>query len=175
MVRESLVRRFAVGVALASAMLVTATAIAVARPAIRARLGFTAAAYAAAQHVDLPSDVYDSSPYTLILFARSTCPACQRSSLLFKQLVAEANTVGVASRLVSGVPVAAEEMAYARGLGLTQEEVVGVDLQKLRVRLVPTIVLVDRRGEIHYAWEGAVPVGQQADLLRRMTSLSRAR
>ena len=175
MAQFSSLERLALGVAVASVVLVAGTAAAVARPGVRAALGLSRGAYAARQRIDIPAQAYDSASYTLVLFARSSCAACQRSSIFFKQLVAEAVADGIDVRLVSSAPVASEELAYARELGFEERQVVPLDLRALRLRLVPTIVLVDRQGEIHYAREGAVPAGEQGDLLRRMTSLTKAR
>ena len=175
MQRHDLIGRLAVGVAVTSIVLVAATAAAIARPDLRERLGLAPGSYAAGQRIDVPPAVYEESPSTLLLFVRSTCSVCQRSVPYFRRLVDQAARTGIAVRLLSSSPVDRAELDFAMGLGLREEDVVGVDHQTLRLRRVPTIVLVDERGEIHYAREGAVPAGEQGDLLRRMTSLTRAR
>jgi hypothetical protein len=76
-------------------------------------------------------------------------------------------------RLVTAGPAAPQEIEFARGLGLEAGQVTAVDLSTLRVRTVPSFVLVDDKGGIHYAREGAVPASQQEDVLRTMTSLTR--
>ena len=42
-------------------------------------------------------------------------------------------------------------------MGLDGAHVKTLDLDKLRVRIVPTLVLVDRSGKILYSHEGTVP------------------
>lgn len=175
MKRTDLIGRLAVGVAVTSLLLVVATAVAIARPDLRAKLGLAPGGYVANQLIDVPATVYDSSPHTLILFARSTCAVCERSVPFFGRLVDEARKFGIQVRLVSASPLDPAELAFARGLGLGDDDVAPVNLKALRLQHVPTIVLVNQRGEIHYAREGAVPAGEQGDLLRRMTSLTKAR
>jgi hypothetical protein len=68
--------------------------------------------------------------------------------------------------------VVESELAFARGLGLVDGQVAPVDLRTLRLRRVPTIVLVDRHGAIHYALEGAVPASDQEDVIKRLISLT---
>src|SRR5262249_17486280 len=103
----------------------------------------------------------------------STCAACQSSRWFLATLVSEAAESGVAVRLLSDAPAGEGELAFAGALGLDPAAVVPVNLRTLRVRRVPTIVLVDQNGEIHYAREGAMPGADQQDLLRSLTSLTR--
>jgi len=175
MQRTDLIGRLAVGVAVTSVVLVAATAAAIARPDLRERLGLAPGPYAAGQQIDVPAATYHGSSETLVLFARSTCSVCQRSVPYLRKLVNEAGGRGIRVRLMSAAPVAPAELDFARALGLRDEDVVGVDHTALRLRRVPTIVLVNDRGEIDYAREGAVPAGEQGELLRRMTFLTQAR
>jgi len=175
MQRTDLIGRLAVAAAATSVVLVAATAVAIARPDLREKLGLAPGPYAAGQQIDVPASVYGGSRETLIVFARSTCSVCQRSVPYFRRIFDEAARDGIPVRLLSSAPLDPAELDFARGLGLRDEDVVPVDHKTLRLRRVPTIVLVDQRGEIHYAREGAVPAGEQGELLRRMTSLVQAR
>lgn len=107
------------------------------------------------------------------MFARSTCTVCQRSVPFLAQLVRESARAGVQVRLLSNAPLTPDELAYARALGLDSTQVVVADWRTLRVKRVPTLVLVNQRGEIDYAREGSVPALEQEDLLRRLRSLTR--
>lgn len=166
--------RIAAGAAAASLVLVTVTAVAVASPSVRHAVGFgSAPAYATHGRIDVPSAIYESSPHTLVVFARSTCTVCQRSVPFLAQLVREAARAGVQVRLLSSAPLTSDELAYARALGLDPTQVVATDWKTLRVKRVPTLVLVNQRGEIDYAREGSVPALEQEDLLRQLRSLMR--
>jgi hypothetical protein len=165
--------RVAIALAVAAVVVVVATAALVARPDLRSRLGLAPEPYAVNQVVDVPSTIYDSSSYTLLIFARSTCDVCQRSAKFLSRLADQAAGAGAEVRLVSGAPVVESELAFARALGLSDAQVAPVDLKTVRVRRVPTIVLVDRRGEIHYAREGAVSASDQEDVIKTLVSLTR--
>lgn len=162
-----------IALTVAAVAIVCATAALVARPDLRARLGLASEPYAVNQVVDVPVAIYDSSSYTLMIFARSTCEVCQRSSAFLRRLAGESAGAGADVRLITSAPVAEGELAFARTLGLPDGQVAPVDLKTLRLRRVPTIVLVDRRGAIHYAREGAVPASDQEDVIKTVISLTR--
>ena len=160
--------------AVASLVLVTVTAIVLAMPDLRDALGLgPRPAYATRSRIDVPPAVYRTSSYTVVLFARSTCAVCRSSVTFLTKLVREAAAAGVAVRLLSSAPVAPDELAFAQGIGLGPAEVVAVDMRTIRVARVPTIVLVDREGEIRYAREGAIPAAEQDGLLSTLSSLAR--
>jgi hypothetical protein len=165
--------QLAIALAVAGVAVVGATAALVARPDLRDRLGLTPGTYAVKQVVDVPPDIYDSSSYTLLIFARSTCEVCQRSSGFLRRLAGESASAGMGVRLISSTPLAESELVFARVLGLADGQVAPVDLKTLRLRRVPTIVLADRQGAIHYAREGAVPASEQEDVIKRLISLTR--
>jgi thiol-disulfide isomerase/thioredoxin len=172
--RLDLFGRLMVAAAVASLALVTVTAIALARPGWRDAVGMgPRPAYATRSRIDVPPEVYHSTPFTIVLFARSTCAVCRSSVPFLARLVQEAAASGVAVRLVSSAPVLPAEVAFAQALGLGATELVGVDVRTLRVKQVPTVVLVDRAGDIRYAREGAVPAVDQDELLRTLSSLTR--
>jgi hypothetical protein len=165
--------RVAIALAVAGAAIVGATAALVALPDLRASVGLTPAAYSVRQTIDVPRAAYDSDAFTLLIFARSTCEVCQRSSPFLRALAAEAAQAGVGVRLLSSDPVPQNERMFAGALGLADAQVVPVDLKTLRLRRVPTILLVDRQGAIRYAREGAVPAAEQQDVVRTVISVTR--
>jgi thioredoxin-related protein len=56
-----------------------------------------------------------------------------------------------------------EELGYARALGLSETSVKVVPAG-LRVRSTPTLVLVDRQGQVLAAWEGVGPEKKQKEI-----------
>src|SRR5258705_13348864 len=72
-------------------LLLGATVVAIAWPRITHPPGVTpavrVAAYRTGQTIDVPAEWYQSSPYTIVLFARASCGACQQAQPFFKQLV----------------------------------------------------------------------------------------
>src|SRR5262245_46465866 len=85
------IHRVATTMLVTCVLLLGATVVAVAWPRITHTLGVKPAvrelAYTTGQTIDVPSDWYQSSPYTVVLFARASCGACQNAQPFFKQLV----------------------------------------------------------------------------------------
>jgi hypothetical protein len=146
--------RLATWLAAGSAAFVALTAIAIATPAGRERLGLTSAAYVAGSRIDVPREAYDSDNYTVLLFARSTCPASRRATPSLRALVAAATGAGVRVRMISKTPEAEPETQFAHALGLHDADVFGTSLETLRLAQVPTVVIVDRHGRIQSSREG---------------------
>jgi hypothetical protein len=118
------------------------------------------AAYQAGQRIDVPADWYQSSPYTLVVFARASCGACQQAQPFLQQLIADVRTRGTVLLASPGLEPE-DDRHYARQIGLTDDQTRNVPAG-VRVRATPTLVLVNRRGEILGAWEGVGPAEQQS-------------
>jgi peroxiredoxin len=150
------------------ALMLAATVVAVAWPRITHSLGVKPAvreaAYRTGQTIDVPADWYQNAPYTMVLFARANCGACQNAQPFFKQL---ANGLkGRAAVILAGSEQDREEDSeYARALGL-KDPAIRITPAGLKVRLTPTLVLINRRGEILGAWEGVGPVEQQSTIAK---------
>jgi thiol-disulfide isomerase/thioredoxin len=120
----------------------------------------------------VPATVYESSPYTVVLFARSSCGACKSAKPLFKKLVANIERRSSA-RVVMIAPMAnrQDEVTYAKELGLDETQLLQLDLKDLRLRRVPTVVLLDQRGIVRYTREGAPLAADQEEFLQGIASL----
>ena len=73
-------------------LILLVTAMMVTWPRVTNALGMRHApdpAYRAGQTIDTPADWYASSSYTLVVFARASCGACQTAQPFLKQLVAD--------------------------------------------------------------------------------------
>jgi hypothetical protein len=175
--KQETLGRIAIGLSAACVCLVGATIIVLVTPSIRATLGLTPSiqpGYVQGDRIDVPARVYESSPYTVIVFARSNCPVCQRVKPWLAQMTASVQRQ-TAARVVMVATNAGldEEVAFGREIGLGQEQVVLLPSQALRVKLVPTVVLVDRRGEVLYSVEGAPE--SPANLIPRIVNLAQSR
>jgi peroxiredoxin len=150
-------------------LLLGATVVAVAWPRITHTLGVKPAAareaaYRTGQTIDVPAEWYQSSPYTVLLFARASCGACQQAQPFFKQLVA--GLKGRASVVLAGSDQEREDDAtYGRALGLKDPSLL-VAPAGLKVRATPTLVLINQRGEILGAWEGVGPPEHQTTIAK---------
>jgi hypothetical protein len=171
---EELLRRAATFISIACALLLIGTAVIAAVPALRARLGLgmvSGPAYTVGDPVDVPSTIYESAPHTLLIFVRSSCPACQSYRPAFAALVgmARKSNIQVTILVRNGDE---SERQYALDLGLEEDRVKTVDFSKLRLRRVPTTLLVDSRGLIYFSQEGPPPSHEDEHFLRTLISLS---
>ena len=173
MIQDGLVRRLASYGIAGCVIVVLATA---AYPFVRARLGFGAAAargYSAGEPIDVPETIFAGAPHTLLLFATSRCGVCQREQPALKRIVASLGDpprIGVA--MIAGTDDPEADRAYARALGLPDRAVTLLDLTRLRVALVPAIVVVNRRGQVEYVHTGAPSPEAEEALARAVLSLA---
>ncbi len=147
-------------------LILLVTAMTVAWPRATSALGMRARpvppAYLAGQTIDTPAEWYSASDCTLVVFARASCGACQQAEPFLKQLVAE---VGDNTTVVLGTTgkEPQEEAGFGRAIGLDDASVKVVP-DGVRVRATPTLVLVDRQGQVLAAWEGVGPERKQLEI-----------
>lgn len=145
-------------------------------PSLRARVGvgpaFEPPPYAAGDHVDIDTAAYASSPLSLILFARSSCPACQRSADFHKQVVAAGKTHGFPTVLVTPSTDADAERVYAEGLGIPGVQIYQAAPGSIKLRAVPALMVVDTSGLIRHVWFGAPDAATQTTILAAVTALA---
>jgi peroxiredoxin len=131
----------------------------------------SAPAYAAGQTVDVPTQWYTSAPYTLVIFARASCGACEKAQPFLAELVQHVE--GRSDVVMAGpADTHAEDTQYARSLGVPDGRVQVVPANA-RVRATPTLVLVNREGMILEAWEGVGSSDHQAEIVKAVDSAMR--
>jgi thiol-disulfide isomerase/thioredoxin len=114
--------------------------------------------------IDTPPEWSASSEYTLVVFARASCGACEKAQPYFQQLV-EFLGHRAAVVVAGGSNTRDEDAAFARSIGVA-ESFFKTTPAGLRVRATPTLVLVNRRREILAAWEGVGPPEKQTAIAR---------
>lgn len=173
---DVLVRRFSATVVVVCVAALAATVALVLSPSLREWTGVgprpAPPAYAVGDRVDVDAGAYTSSPLSLILFARSTCAACQRSSDFHKQVVAAGRARGVRAALVTPSDDASAEQAYAANLGIGAAQVYHAAPGSIKLRAVPALMVVDAAGVIRHVWFGAPDAGTQAEILTIVTALA---
>lgn len=177
MANDVALRRIATAAALACVAVVAVTIAAVAFPSLRSRLGLvpsTPPSYRVGERIDVPARFYEEAPHTLFVFVRSNCAACQsakpaleRIADTFRQAMTPVLVISTGARATDGI-------GYAAEIGVERTSVLALDVSTLRLRVVPTIVLVNRAGEVLYAAEG-VPTDQQAEQLLRLVNANTPR
>jgi hypothetical protein len=169
-VRELLIRRAAATATILCVAVVVGSLLLLAMPKWRRALGLATAggpAYVIGDRIDVPAAFYNSSPLTLLLFTRAECAACQSAKpALVSLIVALRQHDDVRVTMVVSEGTEPAERGYLRELGLADDRLAAAKFTTLRLEHVPTMVLVDRRGDVRYSLEGAPSVVDQAELLR---------
>ena len=167
--REERVRKITTAVMVASLATITVTAAVVALPFLRSRFGVSVPVtpeYVAGQQIDVPAALYDSTKYTLIYFASATCGACQRSKASLSQMTSEVSRrAGTRVMLVTSQAFREQELGFGRELGLDDPGIVALNLATLRLKRVPTVVLVDHTGRVLASHVGVLEDGDRQSIL----------
>lgn len=171
---DAFVRRLSTTVVAVCVLALTGTIALVVSPSLRARVGVGPASepppYAAGDQVDIDPAAYGSSPLTLVLFARSTCSACQRSAGFHKQVIDAGRTHGIPTVLATPSTDADAERVYAEGLGITAAHIFQALPGSIKLRAVPALMIVERSGVIRHVWFGAPDTDTQATILAAVTA-----
>src|SRR5262249_28025702 len=114
----------------------------------------------------LPERLYRSSPLTLFVFVRSSCAACQSAKPIFASIAPRLRQASADVVIVTSGAHADDEGTYARDVGVDAAHLVRLDITTLKVKLVPTAVLVDRSGRVLFTVEGVPSASDQQQLLR---------
>jgi hypothetical protein len=135
-------------------VLLTTTLILSSRLQVLLGLGRTIEAYRVGDRVDVPPDAYGGASYTVILFGRASCGACQSATPVLGRLFAAVLDSEVDVRVVAPKASSEDQLVYVRALGLDEAHFLPAEMRRLRVRVVPTALLVDREGRILEVSEG---------------------
>ncbi len=175
---DAFVRRLSTTIVVVCLLALVTTLAFVVSPSLRSRLGVGPSVeqppYAAGDQVDIEATTYASSPLSLILFARSTCAACQRSSDFHRQVVAAGTSHGIPTILVTPSTDAHAERVYADGLGIAAERVYPSAPGSIKLRAVPALMVVDATGLIRHVWFGAPDPATETTILAAVTALAGA-
>jgi len=164
---DRVISRTAIIASTALALAFGVVVLTVAWPRVASAIGLRrsasrSAAYHAGDRIDVPEDWYRSSEFTLVLFARSSCTACQGAHPFLQRLVASLEGKAVVA-MASTQLERDDDLRYGRSLGI-DDMVNRITPGGLRVRSTPTLVLVNRQGKIQGAWEGVGPPESQAQI-----------
>ena len=163
---DIILRRVATVTSALLVMVLAGTALTIAWPRIASATGTRPSppppAYQTGQTIDVPVEWYASAPRTLVLFGQASCGACQDATPYLQQLVAHLRD---RAAVVVGSPGNAfeDDAAWAMGFGIGRVSVHPVP-GRLRVKVTPTLVVVDRQGQILGAWEGVGPADKHGGL-----------
>ena len=172
---DALIKRLSLAAIIAFTLTLATTVAIVAWPRVAHALGIKSAPavmpYVAGGQIDTPADWYQSSEYTLVLFARASCGACEKAQPYLQQLV---EFLGGRARVVvgGGADTRDQDAAFATSIGVPAADFKATPAG-LRVRSTPTLVLVDRKGAILASWEGVGPPEKQNAIGRMIDEMLR--
>jgi hypothetical protein len=168
---DRFVRKLSVAASVSLTLMLAATLVYIAWPRVAGALGMTSApapappVYTAGETIDAPAAWYSTAPYTLILFARKSCVACEKAQPFIKTLAAslQGRAAVVMAHPDGADSSEADDRDYAKSVGIA-EAATFVTPAGLKVRATPTLVLVDRQGRVLHAWEGVGNAEKQAQI-----------
>jgi hypothetical protein len=147
-------------IVLVGCVVVIALSVAIAAsPALRARLfpgTVEAPSYRVNDYVDVSASAFDGHSKTLIYFSTPTCAACARSEGALSGLVRHAMSHDIGVVLVRPEGVGSDNAMFSERTGVDVSHVLSLDLGHLRVRRVPTLLIVDRTGKVLMYHEGVL-------------------
>lgn len=111
--------------------------------------------------VSLPGIDWKNSDLNLVLALSTGCHFCDESAGFYKRLIPTANSHGVQVLAVLPQPLS-EGRTYLDSLGVSAPKVLESPLTVIGVSGTPTLLLLDRKGQIQKAWVGKLtPEGEQ--------------
>lgn len=134
-------------------------------------VGVTAAiAFRPKGDLEIPAEWRAQSDYTLVIFGRESCPACQASAAFHKTLAAAAEAHGI--RTVAALTASIEDpKKFAASIGIAPDHALRAIPVPEHLKSVPTVIVVSRNGTILKKTEGALSSEKQRALVQFVTSL----
>lgn len=126
--------------------------------------------YVVGDHVDLPPDWFGGTDSTLLVFLRSDCAASQALAVMLPELRAQIPD-GVQMLAVVSDASPAREASFAESAGFERTAVRMADFESLQLRVVPTLVLVDRHGQVKAERLGTLRGAERVDILAELSEL----
>ena len=129
-------------------------------------------AYSPGDIVDLPRETFESRALTVVYFATTTCGACLRAKGALLELSHAIDRLPEDIAVVFVAPASDREAGEGLGVavGVDPNRHFFLDLAKLRLKKVPTILLVDQSGHVLHAQEHAPDSSTQSAIVARVSS-----
>lgn len=109
---------------------------------------------------------WEKHELTLVLAIRKGCHFCEDSMPLYRQLSSLQETHRLKAHVTAVLPDIAESAGeFLRGNNVTLPFVGGVQLRTIEVTGTPTILLVNRQGEVKGLWVGVLSREAEQQLL----------
>jgi thioredoxin-related protein len=137
-------------------------------PSIRSRLIHRDYRVSAGKKLSLPSVDWKTNGATLLLVLDTSCAYCKASAPFYQQLTrAAANNNEV--HLIAVLPQdVLESKQYLNTLNVSIDEIRQAKFAELGTQGTPTLILVNRNGEVEQSWPGKLPPEQETEVLQRI-------
>ena len=118
----------------------------------------------------IPGIDYASSSLTLVVFLRTTCIYCTESLPFYAQVVKDRDREGVPIRIVGITKEAEEDLrTYLNKHSVKFDAIASITANPwAKLASTPTLILVDRLGEVRRMWVGKLAEDGQATLRREL-------
>ena len=122
----------------------------------------------AGRSVALPGVEWENNGETLLLVLDKGCAYCRASAPFYQEIAREAaQNPGV--QLIAVLPQSvSESKQYLSDLNVPINEVRQSNFEALSVQGTPTLILVNRKGEVKQSWPGKLPPEQETEVLKRI-------
>lgn len=118
--------------------------------------------------VSMPGIDWAGQEQTLVLVLSTTCRYCTNSAEFYKRVIAESERRH-RTRLVAVFPQSQDEaQTYLSRLGLTFGTVLQAPPSALGLNGTPTLLLVDKRGNVVRGWNGQLPQAREAEVIEAL-------
>jgi len=108
------------------------------------------------------------SDQTYVLAISPQCPHCTKSMPFFKKLVEQRDAKGISKSVIVALheqtPIEEEEKILEEN-HVQVDKIVQLDMDEMKVRGVPTMLLVDKTGKVLEVWNGRLPEKEQEKVL----------
>jgi len=122
----------------------------------------------AGKKISLPGIDWGNNGQTLLLVLEKGCPYCTASAPFYQRLAREA-TQNSGVQLVAVLPQEVpESKQYLSDLDVPIPEVKQSGLELLGVHGTPTLILVNRNGEVTESWAGKLSPEKETEVLKRI-------
>jgi hypothetical protein len=109
---------------------------------------------------------FSSAARTLLIFSSSSCQYCVDSLGFYRSLLTETSSMPDATPIVmlSAEPIETFRLFVKRNR-MNPSQIVSMNPSELNVRIVPTILIVDRSGRVTRVWVGQESKATQSAIL----------
>ena len=121
--------------------------------------------------VRLPEFSRGNAESTLVMVLSSGCHYCMEGLPFYKQLSAVRKSSGNSIQLVAVLPEQkAAAQTFLEGAGIATDGILSMAPSELGVRILPTLLLLDREGKLQRYWAGELNKDAQEEVLKALRS-----